>query len=320
MTLYIILGIIGGIITLLFLMTLICFILTFYSPKRKKPAPDEYEIPKGDIYEVYREDMIGWTRDIRSMPHDDVSITSHDGLTLRGKYYEYEKGAAIEILFHGYRGNAERDLCGAVHRCFTLGRNALIVDHRASGESDGHVITFGIKERLDCLKWIEYANGRFGKDSEIMITGISMGAATVMMALNEKLPENVVCVLADCGYTSPRDVICKVLRDIHLPVWLFYPFIRLGARIFGRFDLEEVSAVGGVQKCNIPIIFIHGESDDFVPCDMSRELYSICTSEHKKLYTVSGVGHGLAFPADKDGYYNALREFEKECGAFTKES
>jgi fermentation-respiration switch protein FrsA (DUF1100 family) len=299
-------------------MTLVCFILTFYSPKRKKLAPDEYEIPKGDIYEVYRDDMIGWTKDIRSMPRDDVSITSDDGLTLRGKYYEYKKGAPIEILFHGYRGNAERDLCGAVHRCYALGRNALIADHRASGESDGHVITFGIKERLDCKRWVEYAVCRFGKDSKIMITGISMGAATVMMALNEPLPENVVLVLSDCGYTSPRDIIRKVLRDIHLPVWLFYPFIKLGARIFGGFDLEEASAEDGVQKSNIPIIFIHGDRDDFVPCDMSRKLYSLCTSEHKKLYTVPGVGHGLAFPADKDGYYKALREFEKECGAFTQ--
>lgn len=315
MIFYVIGGIALGILLLIFLMTLICFLLVFYSPKRKPLGPDEYEIPKGDIYEVYREDMINWTKEIRAMNREDVSITSHDGLTLRGYYYEYAKNAPIEILFHGYRGNAERDLCGAVHRCFNLGRSALIVDHRASGRSDGHVITFGIKERLDALDWINFAIDKFGKDAKLIITGISMGAATVMMTLNEPIPENVIGALADCGYTSPEEIIKKVLRDLHLPVWIFYPFIKLGARVFGRFNLEECCAKDGVRKCNIPIIFIHGAADDFVPCDMSRTLYELCTAPCKKLVTVDGVGHGLAFPADKDGYYAALREFESECKA-----
>jgi fermentation-respiration switch protein FrsA (DUF1100 family) len=312
MAIYIILGVAGGLLLLLFLMTLICFLLVFYSPKRRPLGEDEYEIPKGEIYEVYRDDMIRWTREIRSMKRESFEIKSHDGLTLRGKYYEYSKDAPLEILFHGYRGNSERDLSGAVHRCFELGRNALIVDHRASGESDGHVITFGILERLDLLLWVDFAVSHFGEEKKIIITGISMGAATVMMALSENLPKNVVSALADCGYTSPKEIIIKVLRDLHLPPWLFYPFIKLGARIFGRFDLEETSAVKGVSGANIPIIFIHGEGDDFVPCSMSERLYEICSSEHKKLYTVPGVGHGLAYPAAPEGYYRSLREFEEQ--------
>lgn len=312
MAIYIILGVAGGLLLLLFLMTLICFLLVFYSPKRRPLGEDEYEIPKGEIYEVYRDDMIRWTREIRSMKRESFEIKSHDGLTLRGKYYEYSKDAPLEILFHGYRGNSERDLSGAVHRCFELGRNALIVDHRASGESDGHVITFGILERLDLLLWVDFAVSHFGEEKKIIITGISMGAATVMMALSENLPKNVVSALADCGYTSPKEIIIKVLRDLHLPPWLFYPFIKLGARIFGRFDLEETSAVKGVSGANIPIIFIHGEGDGFVPCSMSEGLYEICSSEHKKLYTVPGVGHGLAYPALPEGYYKALREFEEQ--------
>lgn len=316
MIFYIVGGIVFGILLLMFLMTLICFLIVFYSPKRKPLGPDEFEIPKGKIYEVYREDMINWTKEIRAMQREDVAITSRDGLTLRGYYYEYSKDAHVEILFHGYRGNAERDLCGAVHRCFTLGRSALIVDHRASGRSDGHVITFGIKERLDCLDWISFAIDKFGKDVKIIITGISMGAATVMMALNEELPENVIVALADCGYTSPKEIIKKIIGDLHLPIWLFYPFIKLGARVFGGFDLEESSAREGVKKCKIPIIFIHGAADDFVPCDMSRTLHDLCAAPHKKLVLVDGVGHGLAFPADREGYYSALREFEEECRAY----
>ena len=317
MIFYTVCGIISGILLLIFLMTLICFLLVFYSPKRKPLGENEFEIPKGEIYEVYREDMIGWTKEIRAMSREDVSITSRDGLTLRGYYYEYSKDAPVEILFHGYRGNAERDLCGAVHRCFNLGRSALIVDHRASGRSDGHVITFGIKERLDALLWVDFAIKKFGGDVKLIITGISMGAATVMMTLGENLPKNVISALADCGYTSPKEIIKKVLRDLHLPAWLFYPFIKLGARVFGGFDLEEASAIEGVKKCKIPIIFIHGAADDFVPCDMSRTLYELCAAPCKKLVTFEGVGHGLAFPADREGYYAALREFEAECRAHT---
>ena len=313
MIFYTVCGIISGILLLIFLMTLICFLLVFYSPKRKPLGENEFEIPKGEIYEVYREDMIGWTKEIRAMKREDVSITSRDGLTLRGYYYEYSKDAPVEILFHGYRGNAERDLCGAVHRCFNLGRSALIVDHRASGRSDGHVITFGIKERLDALLWVDFAIKKFGGDVKLIITGISMGAATVMMTLGENLPKNVISALADCGYTSPEEIIKKVLRDLHLPAWLFYPFIKLGARVFGGFDLEEASAIEGVKKCKIPIIFIHGAADGFVPCDMSRRLYELCRAPKKKLVTVEGVDHGLAFPADREGYYRALREFEEEC-------
>ena len=315
---YIVLGVLGFVLLLLFLTTLVCFLLTFYSPKRKRLAEDEYEIPEGEIYEVHREQITAWTKDIRRMPHERIEIKSFDGLTLVGNYYEYKAGAPTEILFHGYRGNSERDLCGGVHRCFALGRNALIVDHRASGESQGHVITFGIKERHDAVSWANYASERFGKETKLILTGISMGAATVALASAEKLPENVVCILADCGYTSAREIIKKVIGEMKLPPDIFYPFVRLGAKIFGGFDLEETSPIEAVGKTDIPMIFIHGETDAFVPCDMSRALYSACSSEYKRVVTFPEAGHGLAFPVYQKEYVDALRDFEKDVGFLLK--
>lgn len=290
----------------------VCFMMVFYSPSRKPLGPDEYEIPEGEIYEVFREDMIAWTKAIRAMPQEDVEITSHDGLTLRGKYYEKAPTLPIEILFHGYKGNAERDLCGAVERAFSVNRNALIVNHRAAGPSDGHVISFGINERRDCLAWVDYAIKKFGKDVKLVITGISMGAATVMMASGEDLPDNVISVLADCGYTSPKEIICKVVKDMKLPVKLLYPFIKLGARIFGRFDLEEASPIEAMKRCKVPIVFVHGDADDFVPHDMSERLYEACASEKKRFISVPGAGHGLAFPVDRESYVNQLNEVYDE--------
>ena len=266
-----------------------CFRRIFYSAKRKILKEDEYELPEGEVYEPHYAQISDWIKAIRAMPHEDVSILSHDGLTLRGKYYECQKGAPVELLFHGYRGSGERDLCGGVERCFALERNALIVDQRAGGTSDGHIITFGIKERLDCLRWVDFAIEKFGKEVEIILTGISMGAATVLMASGEKLPKNVVCVLADCGYTSPKAIIQKVIQDMKLPIKLVYPFVRLGARMFGGFDLEETSPIEAVKKSRVPVIYIHGETDDFVPCEMSRLNFEACASP-KSLVTIANAG------------------------------
>jgi len=310
------LGICSGLALLALLTSLICFLMVFYSPKRKQLGDDEYEIPSGEIYERYREDMVAWTKAIRSMPHEDLEVKSFDGLTLRGKYYEYKAGAPIELLFHGYKGNAERDLSGGVERCFRLGRNAILIDQRAGGSSDGHVISFGINERRDCHTWVNYVIERFGDDVKLIIGGVSMGAATVMMAAGDPLPKNVIGVLADCGYTSAEEIIKKVVKDMKLPVWLFYPFIKLGARIFGGFDLEETSPMEAMKKCTLPVVFVHGDTDDFVPYDMSVRLQKACASEKKTLITIKGAGHGLAYPADKDGYVENLKNVRDSWGLF----
>ena len=285
-----------------------CFRMGFYVPPRKETDPDFIDLPEGEIYEVFHEDMRRWTLEVRAMNREDCWITSFDGLKLHGYYYEYAPGAPVELMFHGYRGNAERDLSGGVQRCFTLGRSALIVDQRCSGQSEGNVITMGIHESKDCLSWLNFMLERFGPDVKIILTGISMGAATVMMVSDKDLPENVIGILADCGYNSPKEIIQTIIRNMGIPVWLGYPFTRLGARIFGHFDLEETSAVEALKNCSLPVIFFHGENDDYVPCYMSRLCYDACASR-KKLVTVPGAGHGLSYPVDPTGYFTALWDF-----------
>lgn len=309
MPLYICLGILGGIIFLVLLVSFICFMVAFYVGKEK--VKDEFAIPPGKIYEPYREIMVNWMKEARAMPSKEVSITSFDGLTLYGKYYEYSKDAPIELMFHGYRGKAERDLCGGVQRCFALGRSCLIVDQRTAGKSGGRVITFGVKESRDCLKWIDYIIENINKDAKIIITGISMGAATVSIAAGEKLPKNVIAALADCGYTSAKDIINKVIADLKLPPNLIYPFIKLGARIYGGFDLEKYSPIEAMKNCTLPIIFIHGTTDDYVPYEMSVENFNACTHKIKKMVSVPGAGHGLAYLVDTEGYFKAIREFDE---------
>lgn len=297
-------------ICLVYLLAYICYRMAFYA--KNEPSSEEYPIPDGEIYEPHRETMVGWIREVRALPQDHISVTSFDGLKLHGTFYEHDKDGPIELMFHGYRGNGERDLCGDVQRCFALGHSALIVDQRACGESEGHIISFGVNESRDLLTWLNYICLRF-PDRKIILTGISMGGATVMIAGSLPLPKNVVGILSDCGFTSPEDIIKIVIRKMKLPPNLAYPLVKLGARTFGNFDLEERSPMEAMKTCKVPIIFFHGEDDDFVPCYMSRQCYDACTAE-KKIMTVPGAGHGLSYIIDPEGYLASLREMEQIWG------
>ena len=190
----------------------------------------------------------------------------------------------------------------------------LLIHQRCHGKSEGNTITFGILEKRDCRDWIDFAVKEFGEDARLILTGISMGAATVMMTAGQPLPPQIRYVLADCGYTSPREIISKVMAEMHLPPRLIYPFARLAGRLFGHFDLDADSPMEAMKRCTVPVVFAHGDADDFVPYDMSVRLCEACTGRHKKLVTIHGAGHGLAFPVGRDEYVNALAEFKRECG------
>lgn len=315
LALWIVLGVVITLALMIVLISYLCFRMAFYSPDRPAVPSDAIDIPEGEAYEEFREDMEKWARDLRAMPHEEMSITSFDGLTLRGKFYEYAPNAPIELMFHGYRGTAERDLSGGVARCFQLGRSALLVDQRGCSDSEGNVISFGINEHRDCLAWLDFAIQRFGKDVKIILTGISMGASTVLMVSDQALPPNVLGILADCGFSSAKDIIKKVIRQMGLPADVGYPFVKLGAKLFGHFDLEAHSAVEAVKNATVPAIFFHGDGDDYVPCEMSRINYEACTSK-KKLVIIPRAGHGLSYPVAPDTYLNALREFFGEEASY----
>ena len=301
-----------GLIILILITSFVCFMMTFYVGKRKVFKEGEYDLPPGKEYEPYYDNMRKWIDKIRSMPHEDLEIKSYDGLTLKGKYYEVKKGAPIEIMIHGYKGNAERDMNGGVFRAFSVGRNALLIDQRASGLSEGHVITFGIKERKDVRLWIDLLIEKFGKDVRIILTGISMGAATAIMTTKENIPSNVIGVLADCGFSSQKEIISKIIKQMKLPPKIFYQFVKLGGLIFGGFNLDELPPIEACKTSPVPIIFFHGDIDGFVPCYMSENMASACTNKYK-LVIIPGADHGLAYPHSPDLYVSKVKEFQIEC-------
>ncbi len=291
------------------ILTYICYRMAFAVPKKHRIEPDE--LPEGEQYEAMREEMLSLIHSAYDIPFEEVCIQSEDGLRLCGRWYEVRPGAPVEILFHGYRSHALRDFSGGMQLGMACGCNVLLVDQRAHGKSEGRCLTFGIKERHDCLSWVNYVQRRCGADTEIVLTGISMGAATVMMASSLALPESVVGIIADSGYTSPSAIIRKVIGDLHYPLSLTYALVRIGARLYGHFDLTETSATEAVAETDIPILMIHGEDDRFVPCEMTRENFAACRSK-KRLLTVPGAGHGISYMVDYETYRRTVGEFLQE--------
>lgn len=301
-------GVMGFILLTTAVIAYICYRMAFYAPPRKPRDPEAFDIPDGEVYAPFREMMTGFAKQLRTLPYECFEIRSFDGLRLTAKYYEYAPGAPMELMFHGYRGNAERDLSGGVERCFKVGRSAFVVDQRCCGDSDGHTITFGVNEHRDCLAWIDFMVEHFGPDVKIVLTGISMGASTVLMAAGKPLPKNVIGVLADCGFSSARDIIKVVIKQMGLPAGISYPFVKLGAKLYGHFDLEEYTPMEALKTCCLPVIFYHGETDDFVPCEMSREMFTAYQGK-KALITIANAGHGLSYPVDQEYYLQTLRDF-----------
>ena len=294
------------VLSIILLVLYVLFYIVFC--RNKHTMKDDREAPKGAQYEPYAESILRGVDRVLPERYESVSILSQDGLKLYGKYYHTADKAPLAIFFHGYRSAGIRDGNGA----FLIGRrrgyNVLIVDQRAHGKSEGRVMTFGIKERLDCLQWIAYAKERFGKETPIVLMGISMGAATVLMASGEELPDNVRGVIADCPFSSPKEIIQTVMRSLKLPVRLLYPLVKLSAAIFGNFDLEEVSPAEAVKKSTVPILFIHGDDDRFVPCSMGQACYDSCMSQ-KQIFLVRGAGHGLSHCVDAKGYEETVDGF-----------
>lgn len=248
------------------------------------------------------------TRIMEQTQCEDVYIQSKDGLKLHGRYYAVADNAPVIIVFHGYRSPTIRDCAGGFSLGLKLGYNVLAVDQRAHGTSGGRVISFGIRERYDCLRWIEYVKDRFGKKTPVTLCGISMGAATVLMSASLDLPTNVRGIMADCSYSSPAAIIRKVCKDVGYPPNLAYPFLWLGAVIFGGFRLGSCDAVTAVRNTKIPILLIHGAEDHFVPVEMSKEIYANC-ADHAELHIIPNAGHGLSYIIDHAKYEEICLRF-----------
>ena len=286
--------------------SLYIYMVAFYSSSKRRPSLDDPMT--GPQYEAVIEDIRRVGHIMERYTCEDVWITSFDGCRLHGRYYHVADGAPLEIIFHGYRSCVFRDCSGGHLLSRKLGLNVLAVDQRAHGESKGRTISFGIREHRDCAAWVAYAQKRFGDETPVILSGLSMGAATVLMAAGLPLPENVACVIADSPYSAPSAIIEKVCADLGYPVWLCRPFIHLAALLYGGFLLNSCTAKEAVSHASVPVLLIHGEDDRLVPCSMSAEIAQLCASP-VTVRTFPDAGHGLSYLIDPAGYEQAIHNF-----------
>ena len=241
---------------------------------------------------------------------EEWHLQSRDGLRLQAVFLPGEPGEQrAAILLHGHRQTNAQMAEYALYFRGKLGLNVLMPNARAHGASEGKTIGMGWPDRLDCIDWMDTLIRRLGPDCRLMLYGISMGGATVMMALNEPLPPQLRFVAEDCGYTSVYDELVHQLKhSFNLPP---FPLVQVGGliiRLWAGYDPKRASALRGVAGNTLPILFVHGDADTYVPYAMAAPLFAASASIDKELVTVAGAGHVRAFPDDKDGLVKAALE------------
>jgi fermentation-respiration switch protein FrsA (DUF1100 family) len=291
----------------------ILFSKTLPRPKGTDPAIiDEFaDRAKMDEYAVRMAPVGEW---LEAQPQEHIFIRSRDGLNLHAIYIPAESPSKkLVLLHHGFTSHA---VDNATHAYFfhEQGYEVLLLDLRAHGESDGKYVGFGVLDRFDTLEWVRYGRERFGEDVQIVLHGTSMGGATVLMALG--LPEiqgTVSAVIADCAYTSPSDIFAHVIRkDYHLPP---APIIKLNGLYSGflaGYRFNEYSTLNALRNNRVPVLFIHGKEDKFVPTWMTQQNYDDCPSK-KRLLFVENAGHGSSVFENRALYEQTEKEFLAEA-------
>lgn len=224
--------------------------------------------------------------------------------------YEIEnsnKSNVWVISVHGYGGQGSK-MDSYAKGFYDMGYNVLAPDLRGHGESDGDYIGMGWDDRLDILKWIDYILEK-DSDSKIILHGVSMGAATVMMTSGEKLPDNVKCIIEDCGYTSVWDEFSHQLKSLfNFPEVPIMQFTNIIGRIRAGYWFSDASAIEQIKKCTTPMMFIHGDEDKFVPYNMLDKLYDEGKMEKEKV-VFEGAEHAKALNSNPDLYWKSVEYF-----------
>lgn len=298
--------VIVSVLVLVLIGLFIPYYMVFFSPHRNA---DEIEIEPFTDDTALLNRIKEQAKKLSEIPCSRVQTRSYDGLKLIGRYYERSGDAPLCICFHGYRESAVIDFSIIGQFLLNEGYNVLLVDQRAHFCSGGHTIAYGIRERRDVLSWIEYANERFGADKPIYLFGISMGATSVVMASGLSLPDNVRLICADCPYSSPRDIIRYVVKRWYKCPNFLWAVIRISALVYGHLRFpRDITAANAVKNAKIPILLIHGESDYFVPKEMSEEIRQ-SNPEYTERFTFPRAQHGLSYFSDPERYTAILRDF-----------
>lgn len=292
------------------------FFFKFSICRYKRERADEQYEEQDSIWNPFALRMKEAQAFIRAHTAEHVKLTSFDGLALSALYLPAQgESRGTVVAFHGYRSLATIDFALEAEFFHGLGFDVLLPYQRSHGESQGKYITYGVKERFDCQSWARYAARRWG-DRPLFLMGISMGAATVLMASGLELPPNTRGIVADCGFTTPWDIMAHVARrDYKLPralLWVLLSLLDLLARVAAGFSLKGADTRQALAHTQLPVLFLHGEKDDFVPVSMTEENYHACASP-KALRLVPGAEHAQSFGVDTPGCEETIQRFLEGC-------
>lgn len=241
------------------------------------------------------------------------TITSDRGDVLRGYYFPPDKPSDIIVIgSHGFHADHTVDPYTFIKHYHDRGWGFFCCDHVASGESSGDYVGFDFFESRDMLLWIDYLKSRFGSDIKLVLHGVSMGASTVLQ-LADKCPDCVKLIISDCAYTGALDEFEHVVKSfgIRAAKPILWVFNKMNIR-FAGFDLKETDVRNSVVNAKVPILFIHGEEDDFVPLKMAQELYKICGAPLKKIKTFKNASHAESLMKNEKEYLKTVDEFIDE--------
>ncbi len=242
---------------------------------------------------------------------EDLALTDSMGNTVRAWFVPKENSKLFVICVHGYKCNGP-DECSHLFPFYydTLGFNYLLPDHAAHGRSEGKYIGFGAYEADNLFMWVDYLIDRFGNDIEIVLHGISMGAATVMLANASNPPPQVKAVVEDCGYTSAFEIIANSIKNkVGFPCPHLTKAIFFVSRQFFGYDMRKANCLERINDSANPVLFIHGTADVFVPFEMGERLYNACTAVEKDKLFVDGVAHAYCYYDAKEEYDHKLTDF-----------
>ena len=296
-------------VCLLFIFFGIFYFLFCFAFVRRKNSAADIDSPENDFLGEHKETVRKGINFADGQHKTVVTIKSYDNLNLVADYYKNGNSKNTIILFHGYRSAPQRDFSCAIEMYYKMGLNVLLVDQRSHGRSEGRLITYGVKERHDVKSWVEYVVNTFGKDVNIILDGLSMGATTVLLSTELDLPKNVKCIIADCGFSSPYEIIKRVsVKYYHVNSEIVMRILDLYCRVFGSFSIYNISTVDAMKKNKIPVFFCHGKADDFVPCYMSERAFDVATCE-KNIHIAENAGHGMSFLLETEVITEKLKSF-----------
>lgn len=283
--------------------------------RKELPWMVEEEIKKTN-YAKYYNCILASDAWLKEHNAQDVYVTSKDGLKLHGYWIPAENPRGTILLAHGYRSTLLVDFGLAFAFYHALGMNVLVPQQRSHGESEGRYITFGVKESEDMKCWIQYHNTLYG-NQQMILSGLSMGASTMLYLADQALPSNIKCIIADCGFTSAKAILDKVFRTVvHLPSGPSLWAANIFAKVFANFSLTQKDTRKVLRNAKLPVLLIHGLADDFVPSYMTQQGYEVCSSD-KEILLVEGAGHGTSFLVDKQTYTQRVIAFmEKHLEGF----